>query len=289
MPEGPELRSSADFLSAHYLNWDVDTAMPIGGRYKISPPDGFDGFKAMLAKPTPVKLTAIDVKGKFMWWTFEGTHGAHDRPRTYYLMCTYGMAAQWVPVNGTGTKHAAFSFLFRNVHGEEKPLSFVDVRHFGTLKFIHDKRALEKRIGELGLDPLRGELNYYDLKALLETRKGWGEKPICELMLDQRVFCGVGNYLRAEALWRASIDPWRLAKDLGLLEWEILCRETNDTMRESYEAKGATISTYATPDGEAGKFVFRVFGHDKDADGFKVHRRADSNGRTVHWSPRKQR
>lgn len=262
--------------------------MPVGGRYKVNPPDGFEHLRTMLTRTTPVKLVDVGTKGKFMWWTFTGEN-SKSNPTKLHMMCTYGMAAQWVPLPGTGTKHAAFAFLFRNAHNEMRPLSFKDVRHFGTIKFVKEQRELDRKIGELGLDPLKGELNYYDLKALLATRKGWEEKPICELMLDQRVFCGVGNYLRAEALWRASIDPWRLAKDLGLLEWEILCRETNDTMRESYEARGATISSYATPEGEAGKFVFRVFGLDRDVEGNKVSRRTDSNGRTVHWSQRKQR
>ena len=36
--------------------------------------------------------------------------------------------------------------------------------------------------------------------ASLEARAF--SKPICEVMLDQRYFNGVGNYLRAEALYR---------------------------------------------------------------------------------------
>lgn len=42
--------------------------------------------------------------------------------------------------------------------------------------------------------------------ALLST-------PICELLLDQRLFNGVGNYLRAEILYRAKLPPFTRARD----------------------------------------------------------------------------
>lgn len=39
------------------------------------------------------------------------------------------------------------------------------------------------------------------------------ERPICELLLDQRLFNGVGNYLRAEILYRAKLPPFSSARD----------------------------------------------------------------------------
>ncbi len=34
------------------------------------------------------------------------------------------------------------------------------------------------------------------------------EVPICELLLNQRYFNGIGNYLRAEILCRAGVEPF---------------------------------------------------------------------------------
>ena len=39
-------------------------------------------------------------------------------------------------------------------------------------------------------------------------------KPICEVMLDQSLFNGIGNYLRAEVLFRAGVNPFDDAKDV---------------------------------------------------------------------------
>ena len=34
------------------------------------------------------------------------------------------------------------------------------------------------------------------------------DRPICEALLDQRFFNGIGNYLRAEILYRSVGRPW---------------------------------------------------------------------------------
>lgn len=34
------------------------------------------------------------------------------------------------------------------------------------------------------------------------------DRPICEALLDQRFFNGIGNYLRAEILYRLAGRPW---------------------------------------------------------------------------------
>jgi hypothetical protein len=39
-------------------------------------------------------------------------------------------------------------------------------------------------------------------------------KAICEVMLDQQYFNGIGNYLRAEILHRADVHPFARARDV---------------------------------------------------------------------------
>lgn len=40
------------------------------------------------------------------------------------------------------------------------------------------------------------------------------DKPICEVMLNQAYFHGVGNYLRAEILHRAGVHPYGRAREV---------------------------------------------------------------------------
>ena len=39
-------------------------------------------------------------------------------------------------------------------------------------------------------------------------------RPICEAMLNQKYFNGIGNYLRAEILFRSDIPPFDRARDV---------------------------------------------------------------------------
>ena len=39
-------------------------------------------------------------------------------------------------------------------------------------------------------------------------------KPICEVLLNQKYFNGIGNYLRAEILYRLEVPPFAKARDV---------------------------------------------------------------------------
>ena len=59
------------------------------------------------------------------------------------------------------------------------------------------------------------------LCLLKSTRKNMQTTPICAVLLDQDFFPGVGNYMRAEALYKANIAPFTPAsklKDSKLLD-----------------------------------------------------------------------
>ena len=71
-------------------------------------------------------------------------------------------------------------------------------------------------------------------------------RPICEAMLNQKYFNGIGNYLRAEILFRSDIPPFDRARDvlskllsmeeksasLIILDTPIKGEETNNIKRE---------------------------------------------------------
>ena len=100
----------------------------------------------------------------------------------------------------------------------------------GLLAFVSDTREHHSAAGgrpplpgrlELGMwsarrspDPLYEHAAFRArvLSLLACDPRGLLSKPICELLLDQDVFNGVGNYLRAEILHRASIPPFESSR-----------------------------------------------------------------------------
>jgi endonuclease VIII len=67
---------------------------------------------------------------------------------------------------------------------------------------VLDDDGVERLLARLGPDPLRGDDPTPTLDALADD-----DRPIGEALLDQALFAGVGNVLRAEALAACGIHP----------------------------------------------------------------------------------
>ncbi|NWR11424.1 NEIL1 Endonuclease, partial [Paradoxornis webbianus] len=100
-------------------------------------------------------------------------------------------------------RHAHLRFLTRE--SPPRALCFVDPRRFGSW-----------RLGD-AWQPERGPCVVSEYQAFRENvLKNLDDrafdKPICEALLNQKYFNGIGNYLRAEILFRLKIPPFEKAR-----------------------------------------------------------------------------
>ncbi|NWI02866.1 NEIL1 Endonuclease, partial [Tichodroma muraria] len=100
-------------------------------------------------------------------------------------------------------RHAHLRFLTRE--SPPRALCFVDPRRFGSW-----------RLGD-AWQPERGPCVVSEYQAFRENvLKNLDDrafdKPICEVLLNQKYFNGIGNYLRAEILYRLKIPPFEKAR-----------------------------------------------------------------------------
>lgn len=93
------------------------------------------------------------------------------------------------------------------VNGTE--VAMTDPRKFGKI-FFADDPLLHPRIAKLGFDPVLDFPSAKELGLLLKKRKA----PIKAVLLDQKLFAGVGNYLADEFLYQAKLSPRRIAAEL---------------------------------------------------------------------------
>jgi len=114
---------------------------------------------------------------------------------------------------------------------------------------------------------------------------------VAEAVMDQRVIGGVGNYIKAESLWRARISPHRTVISLDVSEFTELHASITSVAASAYAAGGATIETFRDPDGNVGNATanFSCYGRRTDAEGGEVRRELTRDGRTTWWSPSRQR
>lgn len=275
MPEGPEVKLSTETIKP-LINDHIILAAEVtsNSRYSSRPPEGMTAFKESIQSQL-TKVQNIQTKGKFMYWTFSNE---------WFMFSTFGMSGQWAPTRG---KHPCLVFQHTSemTSSQISEMVFNDPRHFGTIKFTSDAKELLKKIDELGWDPLSMDFDKNLKWITFQLSKA--DKPIAEVLMDQGVFAGVGNYIRAEALYLSKLSPWRRANKLNQDEIISLCKSIIAVMQESYQHQGATISTYKTAYGEEGKYstLFKVYGQDKDPLGNKIIKQPTPDKRTIHWCP----
>lgn len=269
MPEGPELANSRDKLKKLLEGQIIVEASPgLAGRYLTHPPVGFEDFVEHSSR-APFTVVQVSTHGKFMWWKMVSSQ------TTCYLHCTYGMSGGWYR---SPTKHTAFIFEYT----EGSKLFFNDPRHFGTIKFVYSEKEHTKKLASLGPCILGGQVTP-EIFAENILRKP--NRTIAEALMDQSVVAGVGNYLKAESLYRSGVSPWRLVTDISSEEFVKLCGEVISSARESYHSQGATILTYKTVDGSSGaaQFQFRVYSLKNCPLGHPIRHEETPEGRTSWW------
>ena len=279
LPEGPELKHSRDVLTSQIVGCAIKP-MVFLGRYAQIPPIGYDELIQRIVENTVV-IDAINVKGKLMWWDFVATTG-----QLFHMLCTYGMSGQWTLK--LPDKHAACIIPIERLDRDEpRIVSFRDPRHFGTLKFVSTVE-LDKKQRSLGPDML-GDPPALDVFTAI--MKKHPTLTVAQALMKQNIISGVGNYIKAEALYRARVSPHRTLGSLTDIEMGLLYHEITAVMREAYQAKGATIRSYRTPQGDVGaaQFRFQVYGRKVDDFGNVVVREETLDKRTTHWVPMLQR
>lgn len=80
---------------------------------------------------------------------------------------------------------------------------------------VIDEAQVSAIVARLGPDPLRRDAD----PAIPWARITKSRKPIGSLLMDQTVIAGIGNVYRSELLYRHHIDPYRLGRDIGEIEF----------------------------------------------------------------------
>ncbi|NWW40292.1 NEIL1 Endonuclease, partial [Panurus biarmicus] len=127
-------------------------------------------------------------------------------------------------------RHAHLRFLTRE--SPPRALCFVDPRRFGSW-----------RLGD-AWQPERGPCVVSEYQAFRENvLKNLDDrafdKPICEVLLNQKYFNGIGNYLRAEILYRLKIPPFEKARTVleALKEQERRKKDPSLTLSKKVKLK----------------------------------------------------
>jgi formamidopyrimidine-DNA glycosylase len=139
-----------------------------------------------------------------------------------------------------------------------RSLHYRDIRRLGTVTPMSPARFAEY-VEPLGVEPLDPEFTGEHLSVLLRGSR----QAIKKVLMDQRALAGVGNIYANEALWRAGIDPSRVAGTIARDEASRLRDEIVAVLTESIALRGTSFRDYRDASGARGGFVDKlaVYGH----------------------------
>jgi formamidopyrimidine-DNA glycosylase len=176
-----------------------------------------------------------------------------------------------------------------------KALSFVEPRALGRVYLVQADgypRVLAGML-KMGPEPIHEDFDVVYLHDRLRGRTA----PVKNLLLDQRVACGIGNIYSDEALFRAGIRPLRPAGRLRRAEVARLSSALTRVLEDGIKWCGTTMADgrYRLPDGETGSFQRRLAVFGREGEGCRrrgctgVVRRQRLGGRSTHFCPVCQR
>lgn len=103
----------------------------------------------------------------------------------------------------------------------------------------------EAMLGRVGEDPIREDANPDALWARVHASR----RSIGSLMMDQKLYAGVGNIYRAETLFRQHVSPFLPGNKLDRTEFDALWQDLVTLMRYGVEAgRIDTVADAHTPE-----------------------------------------
>ena len=96
--------------------------------------------------------------------------------------------------------------------------------------------SLEKKLNTIGPD-IMDESTTLDVFINQITKKTNLNKYIGNVIVNQKVISGIGNYLRSDILWLSRISPFRKVKDCSKKELEIIYNNSKKLTWGEYDLK----------------------------------------------------
>lgn len=210
MPEGPEVRRAADWLSRF-----------IGGTILDVTGSGVQG-----KLQHPCEILAARSHGKLLW-----------------LECANIRVVIKLQLKGSlGTRRRKPVGVVRLAEPHPE-IVLNDPLGVAWIRVDEDPAKLRENLDELGPDPYHQEITPEDLGVLARPTR---RRSIAAALLDQSLVAGIGNYLRSEIIFAAGLTPaeWRESY-LTPEKLRALARAINQVFAEAYSSE-YTMKCYRT-------------------------------------------
>lgn len=255
MPEGPELLYFATLLKKKLKNATI---------YDIK---SFTDKPAIIPKDYEGKILSVNSKGKLLWFQVTG------KSQDYYLHIHYGISG-WLTFDRP-EKNIKFEF---NIKKKDKEITMYmeDQRRFSKVKIVNFKEH-NNIIDKLGIDIFSAEFTEEKFKETIKEKN----MILAAFLLNQNIFCGIGNYIKNESMYKTYlrvkiktsdlIDEQisKLYHNILFIAYSTLIEMLRDSKAEKYLDPSKRVNE---PKKLEIPYIFQIYSREKTLDGQTVYK-----------------
>ena len=244
MPEGPEVENvRLELLQLVSKKIDSIQLTRLSQKYPK-----YEGKQPFFDQFSNKKISNIARFGKFLVWRFTDIKAV--------ILNHLGMTGKWCFYKDIEKLPTTVNHIKVIIHMAAPPSAlFNDIRNFGQFKVFPSFEEVKQHnpIRSLGVDGLTTPFPLGEFLVRL-AKKNFEDKPIGEVLLNQRLVAGVGNIYKTESLFHAKINPLKKVEKLTNTGREKLGLAIGTILQKALHDKGSTMDfqPYELPSGTTG-------------------------------------
>lgn len=267
MPEGPEVSIMTKELSKVFKNSKLKKISIHHNKFKSKIKD-----MKVFEESLPLKIKEINNQGKFVYIILSDNWALGFTPGMTGHFWVPGISKEYKTLDGY-TYNPKYNYVFLETTNGN--FYFNDPRRFGHFYIYNNldkNNNLTKKLKTLGPDLIKQlpKMSQSDFNDRLSRFRP--NKILADALLEQKFIAGIGNYIRAEALYKAKISPLRTIGSLNANDKKRLKNALEKIGNDSYKSQKNTLHT----------FTFKIYGN-------PTAKQTKRKGRTIWWDPTLQK
>lgn len=279
MPEKAEIAIMSDNLASKLTNKNCKKIIIMnkyreayGNELYSSSPLNYnqeEGFKWLEVDSI---LSRMSHRGKKIIFEFD-----RNKYEPFRFVSSCGLTGHW---SWQQSKYTVLMLIF-----DEIIAYYEEVRFGGNFSVcLYPSSEYNHIFKDVGPDLMMNDTTFEIYNKIIRGKRIVNLK-ICEFMMEQKYLSGIGNWLRAEILYKARINPHRILNSLSEQDVYSLFYYSKETILEGYKMNGLTIQDYLDMNGNKGIYKPLCYGRKFDDYNNPIITEKDRNDRTIHWCP----
>lgn len=144
------------------------------------------------------KILDVGCKGKLLWLYMCGNK--HNQNK-FYIHIHFGLTG-WIKFIKPNS-NIKYELYFKNIQSNDYEILYVEDKIKLSKINLYNEDEHNDIINEMGIDIFQSDFTLGTFKNIIQNKKVL----LASLLLNQDIFCGMGNYIKNEVLYMGKLKP----------------------------------------------------------------------------------